>query len=206
MIRAALCLGLFLAACPAKPPETTKLSPVKEAPAASLAPPQTFMLSPENSAITFVGAKTTRSHEGKFLSFTGAVSVPDSKDLTKSSVNAELRMTDFETDQEKLTQHLKTADFFDVERFPVATFQSTSISRAEETENIYNITGDLNFHGIIKAITFPAKIELQSGLLVASSEFFLNRREFAITYPGMTTDPIKDEVQLKINLRAAIKP
>jgi polyisoprenoid-binding protein YceI len=203
MSRTAFCisLGLLMAACPAKPkaPEKPTLNKVEVKPT-----PKTFVVSQENSSILFVGAKTSRSHEGKFLSFTGEISLPDPKDLTTSSVNVEIRMTDFETDAVNLTAHLKSVDFFDVERFPVATFRSTQVSKVDDST--YNIVGDLDFHGVKKSITIPAKIEPKEGEIIASSSFALNRGDFQVTYPGMANDPIKNEVQLKIDLRATLKP
>ena len=200
---------VLLAACPTTRapldttalPEATKLSPV-ETPAAKVAVPMTFLISPDNASIGFVGAKTTRSHEGVFGSFSGAIQVPDANALEKSSVSVELTMSIFETDQEKLTFHLKTPDFFDVARFPVATFVSKEVKPFNEDGATHLITGDLNFRGVIKTISLPAKISILDGVLTANSEFSFNRQDFGVSYPGMASDPIQDQVILKVNLKA----
>jgi polyisoprenoid-binding protein YceI len=207
-----LTLGL-LTACSAKTKASTQNIPnttLTVAPKAlPVEPPttkaMTFMISPEGSSIIFVGAKTTRSHEGKFGSFSGVIQVPEKNALEKSSVSVEVTMSNFETDQEKLTLHLKTADFFDVVRFPVATFVSTEVKPYTEDGATHLIVGDLNFHGVKKSIQFPAKISITEGALVANSEFSFNRQDFGVSYPGMASDPIKDQVLLKLNLRATPK-
>ena len=201
----AICL---LAACPAKtkaPSNTAAVSGSTQTPEAKPAvatPPKTFLISPKTSSIGFVGAKTTGSHEGKFGAFSGSIEVPDLSALEKSSVSVEITMSEFETDQAKLTQHLKTPDFFDVERYPLATFRSTQVAVSPEAPSTYLITGDLSFHGVTKSITFPAEISVSEGAIVASSEFSLNRRDFGVLYTGKANDLIKDEVALKLSLRA----
>ena len=66
------------------------------------------------------------------------------------------------TDTEKLTGHLKSADFFDVAKFPKSTFESTEIkagsSDAKAKDATHTVTGNLTLHGVTRSIQFPAKI------------------------------------------------
>lgn len=184
--------------------ETSQAAPVqekqqaKEANAEANTAAKTYEVNPKNSSIEFVGAKVTGKHDGKFNAFTGKVDLVDG-DPTKSSVLVTIDMKDVETDTEKLTGHLKSADFFDIEKFPQAKFTSTKIEKGEK-DNEYKVTGNLELRGVTKSITFPAKITTSENSVSISAEFGLNRKDFEINYPGMQDDLIKDEVLMKLKL------
>lgn len=159
---------------------------------------QKLIINNQNSKIEFVGAKVTRKHDGKFNKFEGAIQLNEG-DPTKSSVNVTIELKEVETDTEKLTGHLKSPDFFDVEKFPQAKFTSTKIEKGEKPGQ-YQVTGNLDLHGVTKSITFPATIQTGKGSVSVSAEFGINRQDFGIKYPGMPDDLIADEVLLKLKL------
>lgn len=154
----------------------------------------------EDSTVGFVGAKITGSHEGGFNSFEGVVSVDGGK-AESSSVEVVIDTTSLWADNEKLTGHLKSADFFDVEAHPKATFKSTAI--AAEEDGTYTLTGNLDLHGITKQISFPASVEVDDHGFSATAEFSINRMDFEIKYAGKPDDLIRDEVLIKLDLRSA---
>ena len=106
------------------------------------------------------------------------------------------------TDTEKLTGHLKSADFFDASKFPKSTFESTEIkagsSDAKAKDATHTVTGNLTLHGVTRSIEFPAKIVVSPDSASLDSEFFINRKDFGIIYPGMANDLIRDQVVLKL--------
>ncbi len=159
----------------------------------------TYQLS-EGSKIEFVGAKVTGSHDGGFKSFDGTVTVAGGTP-EGSSVNVTIDTTSLWSDNEKLTGHLKSADFFDVETYPTATFKSTAITANDE--GTHTLTGNLNLHGVTKQISFPASIQVDDAGFTATAEFSLNRMDFNIKYPGKPDDLIRDEVLIKLDLRSA---
>jgi polyisoprenoid-binding protein YceI len=120
-------------------------------------------------------------------------------DPAGSSILLNIDTTTIWTDADKLTGHLMSADFFDVENHPTATFTSTEIATAEEG---YTITGNLNLHGITHSITFPATIEVGPEDVKAKAEFSLMRFDFDLVYPGKPDDLIRDEVVVKFDLVA----
>lgn len=103
------------------------------------------------------------------------------------------------TDTDKLTEHLKSPDFFDVAKFPQIRFVSTGIASVAPGQ--YNVTGNLEFHGVKKAITFPATVAVTANEVKVKSEFSLNRQEFGLVYPGMRDDLIRDEVLIKLDAK-----
>ncbi len=160
----------------------------------------TYTFSNQNSELNFVGAKVTRKHDGKFGTFNGSVTLVDS-DPTKSSVKVEVDTASISADDDKLTGHLKSPDFFDVGKFPKATFTSTSIRAGGANGASHTVTGNLEMHGVTKSITFPATIRVTPSGVEVDAEFGINRKDFGIVYPGMPDDLIKDEVLIKLKLR-----
>ncbi len=181
-----------------------KTSPSTEVPKDSIP----LHISAETSKIEFVGSKVTGSHNGGFKSFEGTWNlVPEKPESSKLS--AEVAMDSVWTDTEKLTGHLKSADFFDASKFPKSTFESTEIkagsSDAKAKDATHTVTGNLTLHGVTRSIEFPAKIVVSPESASLDSEFFINRKDFGIIYPGMANDLIRDQVVLKLALRVAKK-
>ena len=152
----------------------------------------------ENSAIGFIGSKVTGSHTGGFKAFTGHFTLQDGKPVGNDH-QVVIDMTSTWSDTDKLTTHLKSADFFDVEKFPTTTFAVTSI---ESTGSTYNVTGNLDLHGVTKSITFPATVSQEGDLVKINAEFDINRFDFNIQFPGKTDDLIRPEVVLNFSLEA----
>lgn len=207
-----LALGLFLAACenPAdnKPKATvnntntatnTATAPVRQTKGEAVA------FNNEASKVGFVGSKVTGKHDGGFNKFSGTIDLVNNK-VEESQVAVDLEMSSVFTDADGLTKHLQTGDFFEVEKFPKSTFVSTKIEadKAKGADN-YSVTGDLEMRGVKKSITFPAKIVVAPTEVTVDAEFSINRKDFGIVYAGKADDLIRDEVVLKLNLKAARK-
>ncbi len=213
-----LSLSLFLAACadPAadKPKATTTNSTTNSAgntqsatvPATKPATKgEALPLTAENSKVEFTGSKVTGKHDGGFKAFTGTIDLVNAKP-EESGVTVDIDTNSVFSDDEKLTGHLKSADFFDVEKFPKATFTSTKIvpDTAKGAGN-YTVTGDFNLHGQTKSITFPAKISVTDAEVSVDSEFAINRKDFGIVYAGKADDLIRDDVVIRLNLKSSRK-
>ena len=156
----------------------------------------------EKSKIEFVGAKVTRDHKGKFNNFDGWIQYDGT---TPSRIAFNIDLASIETDTEDLTKHLKTADFFDVARYPKATFVSTSLTPTppgskEGTGTTHMLTGMLDLHGVQKQVTIPVKAQVSPEGVRTTSEFTIRRQDWGISYSGMADDLIKDDVLLKLDL------
>ncbi len=185
---------------------TACANPADDVPAASVAEPteaspsaegQVYQIV-EGSTVGFIGSKITGSHEGGFHGVEGEISVV-AGDPAQSTVHLEIDTTTLWADNEKLTGHLKSPDFFDVEAHPTAEFVSTEIVVAEQG---YTITGNLNLHGVTKSISFPATIVVEDGQVTAQAEFSIMRFDFDIEYAGKADDLIRDEVVIKFDVTA----
>lgn len=189
----------------ANKPKATIGNAAPESTSANPGAAEAQIISPENSKVEFVASKVTRSHNGSFKKFSGKIdlvpnSIPDSK------VTIDIETGSVETDEAQLTAHLKTADFFDVAKYPKATFVSTKIEPANNAGGgTYTMTGNLDLHGIKKSITFPANIQVTLESVAVDGEFAINRKDFGIVYAGKADDLIRDEVVIKLNLRVPRK-
>ena len=158
-------------------------------------------ITPDNATIGFVGSKVTGSHVGGFKLFKGSFEVDPTK-LESSKITAEIDTNSIFTDTDRLTNHLKSPEFFDVAKFPTSTFVSTGIEAGAKDpkakDATHTVTGNLTLHGVTKSISFPAKIAASGDKATLDSEFFINRKDFGITYPGKANDLIRDEVVIKL--------
>jgi polyisoprenoid-binding protein YceI len=160
-----------------------------------------YRFSGADSKLSFVGAKVTRKHDGSVGAFTGNLYVPGG-DPTRSTVVVDIDMTTVSVDVPKLTAHLKTADFFDVAKYPHARFTSTAVRPGGENGATHTVTGNLELHGVTRSIAFPATIRVTADEVDADAEFAIDRKDFGIVYPGMPDDLIKDQVLVKLSVRA----
>ena len=103
----------------------------------------------------------------------------------------------------KLDGHLKSPDFLDVEKFPTATFEITEVKAIEGGDYNSEISGNLDFRGVPKNVTFKANVTVDAdGVTIKSEEFGINRKDFGITFVGGAGSIIKDEVLLQVDLSA----
>ncbi len=170
------------------------------APTTEAAAPTGRVLTLDTSASTVraLGAKITATHPIEFGRWEGQLRA-DGTDLT--SVEVTIHMDSLRADHEDLTEHLKTADFFDVQTFPTARFVSTSVSaKPGEDGATHEVTGNLTMHGQTLRLTFPATVSHPDDALKAVTEFVIDRQDFGIAYPGMPDDLIQDSVALTIEL------
>src|SRR5262245_46075641 len=134
------------------------------------------------SKIEFIGTKTGGKHTGGFKDFTGTVDMPGA-DLAGATIKIEITAGSIYTDTPKLTNHLKSGDFFDVNKHPKATFKSTSIHATRGSNgSTHEITGDLNMHGVTKSITFPVKATTDDKGITIEGTLTVNKEDFGMVY------------------------
>ena len=157
-----------------------------------------YSFSPNGSTIDFIGSKVTGMHKGGFRKFAGEFQVTGGK-IADTGNKVVIDTISLFADNERLTGHLKSPDFFNVAAHPTAVFETTSV--AQNTTN-FTVTGNLTLHGITKQISFPADIKVSDGSADVNARFFLNRFDFEMKYPGKADDLIRKEVVLTLNIKA----
>jgi polyisoprenoid-binding protein YceI len=161
---------------------------------------KTYAFDPTSSKVSWTGSKVTGKHEGGFKAFTGTIKAPDGA-LEKGSVNVDIDTKSLFADNEKLTGHLMSKEFFEVEAFPKATFASTKVDKGGANGATHTITGNLTLHGVTKSVSFPATVKVEGDAVSVASEFAINRKDFGLNYPGKADDLIRDEVVIKLDIK-----
>ena len=151
------------------------------------------------SKIEFTGSKVTGKHDGGFKAFTGYFTVKDGVAVGNDH-KVTIDMNSTFSDDEKLTGHLKSGDFFDVEKFPETTFDVTELKKNSDTA--YTVSGNFKLHGVEKNISFPATVSQNGDAVSIKAEFDINRKDFGIVYAGQADNLIRDEVVIRLDLEA----
>ncbi len=160
------------------------------------APVGTLLLSPRNTKITFIGSAIAASHEGTFTRFHGQIVCGDSVP-EHAAITVQIDMTSVYTQIDLLTKHLKDPDFFDVVKYPKASFVSTGISPIQ-ADNTRIITGNLTLHGITRSISFPAHLQIDGAKLSMDAKPIIRQSDFQMASSRTTTDDVPVNVSVHI--------
>ena len=159
---------------------------------------KTYRFTP-NSKILFTGSKVTGSHSGGFKNFEGSFTLANDQ-LLASGQKITIDMNSLWSDDEKLTGHLKSEDFFNVAKHPQASFELTGIKPVSDGN--YEVSGNLALNSVTKNISFPASAAITNETAIIQAKFDINRKDFGIVYAGKTDDLIRDEVVIELNMEA----
>ena len=146
---------------------------------------------------------------GKFNDFEGTIK-GDPTDLTNCEIEFKINVDSIDTSNEDRDNHLRSADFFDVENYPEMTFTSTKIVQTDDDE--YEITGDLTMKGVTKEVTLEAEFEGKGvnpwgqEVVGFSVEGKVNRKDFGLTWNQtletggvLVSETIKIVIELEAN-------
>lgn len=154
-----------------------------------------YSLTPSNTKIEWVGSKADGTHAGGFKTVIGNAVVASDKTL---AFEVEIDCTSLYSDNDKLTGHLKSPDFFAVKDHPTAKFVSKSVKK---NKSGYEVIGDLTLLGKTKEIKFPAVITTAEKLIV-KADFKINRSDFGMTYGK---GKVNDDVAIKVSINTEKK-
>lgn len=124
----------------------------------------------------------------------GGTFVLDMTSLTSTDLSGEY--------QGKLNGHLKNGDFFEVEKFPTATYKITSVKKNTNKDYNFVVDGNLTVKGKTAPVSFPAKITSANGVVTMESDkFSFDRQKFDVAYKSTMQDVmVKDEVDMKVKI------
>jgi polyisoprenoid-binding protein YceI len=176
------------------------------------AQPHAFKLDPSHTDVGFSIRHFFSRVPGKFNKFEGTIQL-DQKNLAGSSVVATIDAASIDTNHERRDTHLKSGDFFDVEKTPTITFKSTKVTAGES--GAFQVAGDLTIRGITKPVTLDCQF-LGSGDVVVEgrpngtragfeAKTTVNRKDFGIVW-NRTLDQggamLGDDVAIVIQVEA----
>ncbi|UIJ74571.1 YceI family protein [Acinetobacter sp. SH20PTE14] len=172
----------------------------------SMAKPVAYQIDPTHTATVF-----TWNHFGfstpsaNFSDIQGTINVDNAKPAN-SSVNVTIPLSSLNTNVKALDDHLKTADFFDAEKYPNITFKSTKVQAISKTK--YKITGDLKVKNVTKPVVLDAVLNKQAVHPMTKAETIgfnattsFDRSAFGV---GAYVPNVGDKITVNITTEAAV--
>ena len=218
-------LFAFLSCTNAPESDDAKTSDAKEV--AQNKAGEKWNLNISDSKIEWIGTKVTGYHNGTVPIKSGEMYVSNNAVTAGKFVMDVANMTvspakGDTSGNSKLLGHLKSADFFDVSKYPEAIFELTElkpytggplkdtaderqdeISEYKITDPTHTISGNLTLKGVTKNIEFPARITVSGNAAEAIAKFNIDRKNWGIVYEGKKDDLIRDAVHLGISIKAS---
>jgi polyisoprenoid-binding protein YceI len=168
------------------------------------APTTTWNIDPAHTVAEFkVRHMMISNVKGHFSKVSGELSL-DESNVANSSVQASIEAASIETRDDQRDAHLKSADFFDVEKYPLISFKSDKIKQNGEL----SVEGDLTIHGVTRRVTFdiegptpPTKDPWGNTRIAISGSTKINRKDFGLTWnAALETGGILVGDEVTINL------
>lgn len=174
-------------------------------------------IDPAKSSLSWVGKKVTGQHSGTVAVKDGVANVENGK-LVGGSFDVDMStitVTDITdaSNNKKLTDHLKSNDFFSAANFPTANFKinkAEPIAAAKAGEPNYTITGDLSIKGITNELTFPAVVSINDKIASAKGKALVDRTKWQVRYgsgkffQGLGDKLIYDDFEVTVDVTGAI--
>lgn len=168
--------------------------------------------------VNFIGTKPVGQHNGTFNVIEGNILVQNGTAVTGGKLTLDmtsLKITDKDTaGSYKLAGHLASPDFFEVSKFPTATFEITDVQpySADSTKPAlildgatHTVSGNLTLKGVTKNVTFPAIINATDNVVTAKANFNINRTDWGLVYrndKSLGDKFIRPEVNISFSLSA----
>ena len=169
---------------------------------------RTYKIDKSHSEVIFQVRHLVTRVRGRFDDFEGTVNVHEDKPEL-SSVEFTVQAASIDTNEAQRDTHLRSADFFEVEKFPTITFRSKRV--VKRSNESYDVVGDLAIHGVTKEITLPvthlgkAKDPWGNERLGFEAEITLNRKDYGLTWNAPLEIGgflVGDEVKASLSLQA----
>jgi len=170
---------------------------------------ETYSIDPVHSSVGFSLRHLVSKFSSSFTKVSGTVTF-DAAAPEASSVEATVEIASISTANEKRDNHVKSADFFDAVKFPLATFKSKSWKKTGEST--YDVTGDLTIKDVTKVVVLKAELlgsgPGMGGATVTGWEATttIKKSEFGLAGPAMLGKVLGDDVALTISIEAGHKP
>ena len=175
-------------------------------PALALAAPAAYKVDADHSGVNFTIRHFVSNVPGLFKDYEGTI-VYDKDNPAGSKVEFTVQATSIDTGNADRDKHLRSADFFDVEKFPTLSFTSTQVKAVDK--DTLEVTGDLTMHGVTKKVTIPVDFlgtaKTPNGEKAGfETSFTLNRKDYGIIWNRvMDAGPVLGEdVKVTISVEA----
>jgi polyisoprenoid-binding protein YceI len=175
-------------------------------PALAAADPAIYKVDADHSGVSFTIRHFVSNVSGRFRDFDGVIKY-DKMDPAASSVEFTVKAASIDTTNNDRDEHLRSKDFFDVQKFPALTFTSTKV--VPKDANTLEVTGNLTMHGVTKPVTFPVSllgtVKTPKGEKAGfETNFKVDRKEYGINWNNvLDSGPVLgDDVKVNIEIEA----
>jgi polyisoprenoid-binding protein YceI len=176
-------------------------------PALAAAEPVVYKVDADHSGVGFTVRHFVSNVPGRFRDFDGVIKY-DKQNPAASSVEFTVKAASIDTSNNDRDEHLRGADFFDVQKFPTLTFTSTKVA-AKDADTL-DVTGNLTMHGVTKPITIPVEVlgsvKTPNGEKAGfESSFTVNRKDYGIVWNRVLDaggSVLGDDVKINISIEA----
>jgi polyisoprenoid-binding protein YceI len=164
--------------------------------ASSVSPGQKYIIDTKESVITWKGAMllAAEEHVGYVHISKGELLI-EKDQLVGGTVEIGMNTIEYKDKTNKNTpvNHLKSPDYFDVEKFPISTITITRVASVVSGKTI-KVTGNLTIKGVTHPVTFPAEMEVKDGVVKANGQVIIDRTDWGIRYrSGKFYDNLADQ-------------
>jgi polyisoprenoid-binding protein YceI len=170
---------------------------------------RTFNVDKSHSEVTFQVRHLLTKVRGRFSEFSGAITY-DEAEPEKSSVAISIQASSIDTNEPNRDTHLRSDDFFAVDKYPTLEFTSTQIVAAGSDR--FDVTGDLTIRGVTKRVTVPVSVlgkaidPWGNEKLGLETEFTVNRKDFGLAWNAALETGgflVGDDVKVSLSIQAA---
>jgi polyisoprenoid-binding protein YceI len=176
-----------------------------------LAEKTTYAIDPVHTTVEFVVRHLMITKvRGRFTSVAGTIELEPGSDVP-SAIQARIGAPTIDTREPQRDTHLKSADFFEVEKYPALEFVSTSINGAPDN---FTIRGNLTIHGVTREVALKAEFEGRAAdpwggrRIGYSASTTINRKDFGLTWNATLETGgvmVGDEVRIELNVQALLQ-
>lgn len=173
---------------------------------------QKYLIDTKESVLTWEGSMVfdfDEEHIGYVHMSKGELMI-EKDSLVGGTVEIDMNTIEYGDKENKNTpiKHLKSPDYFDVEKFPISTFDITKVESVNVRSKTIKVTGNLTIKGITNPITIPAEIELKDGIVKASGKVIIDRTQWGIRYrsgkfyDNLADNAVSDDIEIHMKIIA----
>ena len=169
---------------------------------------RTLDIDRSHSEVAFQVRHLLSKVRGRFADFNGTIDFDESTPQN-SRIDVTINAASIDTAESDRDTHLRSADFFDVEKYPMLTFKSTSVT--PRGDNTYDVSGDLTIHGVTRPVVLPASFlgsaqdPWGNRKYVFEAELTLNRKDFGLVWNAALETGgflVGDDVRVLLSIQA----
>ncbi|MBA4851120.1 YceI family protein [Emticicia sp. BO119] len=169
-----------------------------------------YILDTKESVVTWEGFMVfdfAKEHKGYVYLSKGELMI-EKKQLVGGTFEIDMNTIEYgdKTDKNTPIKHLKSADYFDVEKFPITIFAITKVDSI--IRDSIKVTGNLTIKGITNPVTFPARMDLKDGIAKADGKVTIDRTKWGIRYASgkfydnLADQTVSDKIELQMKIVA----